>query len=59
MVTFFSILFVLLGINAFLLIFSVNGAMDNIKKPFQKIKDSTVLKLSTNEFSENKYKKAV
>ena len=59
MVTFFSILFVLLGINAFLLLFSVNGAMENIRKPFQKIKEQTVLKLSPDDFSESKYKKAV
>jgi len=59
MVTFFSALFVLLGINGLLLIFSVNGAMDKFKKPLQKISDSQVTKLFPTEFSETKYKKAV
>jgi len=59
MITFFSILFVLMAINAALLIFSVNGAMDGFKRTFKKISDNTVIKLPPTEFSDTKYKKAV
>lgn len=59
MVTFFSILFILLSINGLLLIFSVNGAMDRFKKPFQKISQGQVTKLFPTEYSETEYKKAV
>ena len=59
MITFLSILLVLMTINALLLIFSVNGAMDGFRKTFKKISDSTVIKLPPTEFSESKYKKAV
>ena len=59
MITFFSILFILMVINAALLLFSVNGAMDGFKKTFKKISDNNVIKLPPAEFSDNKYKKAV
>ena len=59
MFTFFSILLVLLAINGLLLIFSVNGAMDRFKKPVQKIKETPVAKLLSNEYAEAEYKKAV
>jgi len=59
MITFLSILFVLMVINGALLIFSVNGSMDGLKKTFKKISDNNVIKLPPSEFSETKYKKAV
>jgi len=60
MITFFSILSVLLAINGVLLVFSVNGALDGFKKTFKKISDrDTVIKLPRTEFSDSKYKKAV
>lgn len=59
MITFFSILFVLLAVNAVLLIFSVNGAMDRFKKPLQRISETPVTKLFQPEYSETEYKKAV
>ncbi|MGD1945108.1 MAG: hypothetical protein ACFB0A_02285 [Croceivirga sp.] len=60
MITFFSILFVLLTINGLLLLFSVNGAMEGFKKTFQKFSDDKdIIKLPPTEFSESKYKKAV
>ena len=59
MITFFSILAVLMIINILLLTFSVNGAMDSFKRAFKKISDDTVIKLPPAEFSETKYKKAV
>ena len=59
MVTFFSILFVLMSVNALLLVFSVNGAMDKFKKPLKKISENQVAKLIPDEYSETEYKKAV
>jgi hypothetical protein len=59
MITFLSILFVLMAINGALLVFSVNGAMDGFKKTFKKISDNNVIKLPSTEFSDTKYKKAV
>lgn len=59
MITFFSILFVLIAINALLLIFSVNGAMDRFKKPLRRISETPVTKLFSAEYSETEYKKAV
>ncbi|MAU26689.1 MAG: hypothetical protein CMH48_10200 [Muricauda sp.] len=59
MITFFSILFILLAINALLLIFSVNGAKDMFKKPLRKISDTSIAKVLPREYSESDYKKAV
>lgn len=59
MITFLSILFVLLAINAILLTFSVNGAMDSFRKTFRKISENTVIKLPPTELSDAEYKKAV
>jgi hypothetical protein len=59
MITFFSILFVLLGINILLLIFSLNGASKNAKKTFQNISSSSIPKLYPEQYSETEYKKAV
>ena len=60
MLTFLSILAVLLVINVLLLVFSVNGAMGNFKKRFRRISENTVIKLPPSaRYSEPKYKKAV
>lgn len=59
MITFLSILFVLMAINGALLIFSVNGAMDGFKRTFKKISDNNVIKLPPSEFSKTDYKEAV
>ncbi len=59
MITFFGILFGLLIVNALLLIFSVNGAMDRFKKPVRKISTPGVTKLLPSEYDEAEYKKAV
>ena len=59
MVTFFTILFGLLFINAVLLIFSVNGAKERFEKPIQKISETVVTKLVPKVPSETEYKKAV
>ncbi|KQC31472.1 hypothetical protein AAY42_17510 [Flagellimonas eckloniae] len=60
MVTFFTLLFVLLAINAILLIFSVNGASEKFKQPIQKISETSITKLfPQQQSSETEYKKAV
>ncbi|WP_299486074.1 hypothetical protein [uncultured Allomuricauda sp.] len=59
MTTFFSILFILLVINAVLLIFSVNGAGKKFKKPVIKISETTITKISPDLSSGTEYKKAV
>ncbi len=59
MTTFISILFILLAINAILLIFSVNGAGERFRKPIQKISETSITKLFPRESSETEYKEAV
>jgi len=59
MALFLSILFVLLAINAILLIFSVNGAGKRFRKPIQKISEGSVNKILPREPSVTKYKEAV
>ncbi|WP_435623045.1 hypothetical protein [Flagellimonas sp.] len=59
MIAFFSILFILLAINAMLLIFSVNGARERFSKPIRKISESSVTNFLAKESAETKYKKAV
>ena len=59
MTTFFSLLFILLAINAILLIFSVNGASERFRKPIQKISETSITKLFPRESSESEYKEAV
>lgn len=59
MVLFLSILFILLAINAVLLIFSVNGAGKIFKRPIQKISGASINKILPREASETKYKEAV
>ncbi|MER3376265.1 MAG: hypothetical protein RIM83_16620 [Allomuricauda sp.] len=59
MTTFFSLLFILLAINALLLIFSVNGAGERFRKPIQRISETSITKLFPRETSETEYKEAV
>ncbi len=59
MITFFSILLALLGINVLLLIFSLKSNSQNSKKPFQKTSKNTVPKLYSEQYSDSEYKKAV
>ncbi|WP_190809400.1 hypothetical protein [Flagellimonas sp. S3867] len=59
MTTFFGILFILLVINAVLLIFSVNGASEKFKKPVIKISEASITKISPDQHSDAAYKKAV
>ena len=59
MTTFLSLLFILLAINAVLLIFSVNGTGERFRKPIQKNSESSVTRFLPRETSETEYKKAV
>ena len=59
MTLFLSILFILLAINAILLIFSVNGAGERLRKPIRKISETSLPRLFPREASETEYKEAV
>ncbi|MEQ5789601.1 hypothetical protein J4E06_00960 [Muricauda sp. NFXS6] len=59
MTVFFSILFVLLAVNAVLLIFSVNGAKERFTKPIQRISETSTTKFFPREAIETEYKEAV
>ncbi|MBW8243350.1 hypothetical protein K1F50_11105 [Muricauda oceani] len=59
MTVFFGILFVLLAINAILLIFSVNGAKERFVKPIQRISEASSTKIFPREAVETEYKEAV
>jgi len=59
MTTFLYVLLALLGLNAFLLVFSVNGAMDMFKRPLRRLSESAVLKLFDQKYPETQYKKAI
>lgn len=59
MTVFLTILFVLLGINAILLIFSVNGAKERFIKPIKKLSETSTPKLFPNEVVKTEYKEAV
>ncbi len=59
MVAFFTVLFLLLALNAVLLIFSVNGATKIFRKSSQKAQEESVTQLLPKETSKVKYKKAV
>ncbi len=60
MFIFLGILAVLMITNVVLLIFSVNGSMDNFRKTFRKISEIKVIKFPLSaEHSDTKYKKAI
>jgi len=59
MVTFFSILLVLLGVNAFLLFFSVNYNAKRSQKNSVQLSEDTTTKLYPLNSLETKFKKAV
>ena len=59
MITFFGILLILLIINAFLLIFSVNKASNRIKKPIRTRYTNTLPKLYTEQYAKAEFKEAV
>tara|TARA_R110002051_G_scaffold100879_3_gene171344 strand:- start:33301 stop:33480 length:180 start_codon:yes stop_codon:yes gene_type:complete len=59
MVTFFSILLVLIGVNAFLLFFSVNYNAKKSQKNAVQLSDDATTKLYPLNSMETKFKKAV
>lgn len=59
MTTLLTIFISLLVLNAILLIFSVNGASEKMKKANRKISGPTIPQLFPKEYSNAEYKKAV
>jgi len=59
MTLFLSILFILLAINAILLIFSVNGRSIGFKRPIQKTTEGSIPKLFRADATKTEYKEAV
>jgi len=59
MTTFFTILLILLGINALMMIFSLNSVRQNSKKSSNNVTKSTTEKIHPINFIASKYKKAV
>ena len=59
MTVFFSVLFILLAINAILLIFSVNGAKERFTKPIGRISETSTTKFFPREVVKTEYKEAV
>jgi hypothetical protein len=59
MTTFLSLFFILLAVNAVLLLFSVNGAKERNTKQVRKTSGSSITKMLPRETSDSKYKEAV
>lgn len=59
MTTFFTILFILLGINGVIMIFSLNNAKQNVEKPAKNANTSTTSKIYPIDLITSKYTKAV
>lgn len=59
MTVFLSILFVLLAVNAILLIFSVNRTKERFTKPAQRTSKTSTTRLFPREAIETEYKEAV
>ncbi|WP_273566218.1 hypothetical protein [Maribacter halichondriae] len=59
MITFFGILFILIGINAVLMIFSINGVDQKIKKSTDGDSETSTSKIYPIDLISSKYKKAV
>lgn len=59
MTTFFTILFILLGINGVMMLFSLSSVKQNAKKLSKNITESTTSKIYPIDLIAPKYKKAV
>jgi hypothetical protein len=59
MTSFFTILFIILGVNAVLMIFSLSGTGQKAKKSSTSITDSSSTKIYPIDLISSKYKKAV
>lgn len=59
MVTFFSLLLVLLGVNVILLIFSVNRTNGNVRKTKRSISKTQITKIYPIDLAPTNYKKAI
>ncbi len=59
MITFFGILFILIGINAVLMVFSINGVNQKIEKSTDGNSETSNSKIYPIDLISSKYKKAV
>jgi len=59
MISFFSILFIVIGVNAVLMIFSLSGSSQKAKKSSNTISDASPSKIYPIDLISSKYKKAV
>jgi hypothetical protein len=59
MISFFTILFIILGVNAVLMIFSLSGTGHKAKKTSTGISDSSTPKIYPIDLISSKYKKAI
>lgn len=59
MATFFGILFILIGINAILLVFSVNRTGQKVENSAKDISESSTAKVYPLDLLSSKYKKAI
>jgi hypothetical protein len=59
MTSFFSILFIVIGINAVLMIFSLSGSGQKAKKSSSQISDASASKIYPIDLISSEYKKAV
>ena len=59
MITFFTILFILIGVNAVMMIMNLSGVSQRIKKSTDGITETTMTKIYPIDLIPSKYKKAV
>jgi|GEM_PF-6890252 len=59
MITFFSILLVLIAINAILMIFSLNNIEPKVRKPEKESLNNVISRVYRMNFTSSKYKKII
>lgn len=59
MMTFFTILFILIGINVMMMVFSFSGIEQKKKKPTNEVSDTTDSKIYPIDLISSEYKKAI
>jgi hypothetical protein len=59
MTTFFTILFIILGVNLVMMFFSLTGLKQKAKKSLSNVSDVSISKIHSLDLISSKYKKAV
>ncbi|MFS4493877.1 hypothetical protein [Maribacter sp. 2308TA10-17] len=59
MTTFFTILFIILGVNLVMMFFNLSGTNQKAKKSSSSVSDATISKIHPIDLISSKYKKAV